>query len=101
MSSQRRLDCGRSSVSNRSDAEEDPFESNDDFKTGRDRGKGALDAVGEEAGESDLCPPNEIGLEEVGDSVMGSPGRNTFLELLEGVLSVVRSAEVDGVRERG
>lgn len=56
--------------------------------------------VGEGAGENDLCPSNEIGL-EVGDSVMAAPGRNTFVESLEGVLSLVRSVEVVGVRERG
>jgi hypothetical protein len=55
---------------------------------------------GEGAGENDLCPSHRTGL-EVGDSVMPASGRNTFLESLEGVLSLARSVEVDGVRERG
>ena len=86
-------------VSNRSEEEEDPFESNDGFMTGRDRGKGPLE-VGDGVEENDLCPSNEVGV-ETGDSVMVAPGRNTFLESLEGELSLLRSDEVDGVRERG
>jgi len=68
--------------------------------TGRDRGIGSLEEVGDWVGENDLCPSSEIGL-DVGDSVMAAPGRNMFLESLEGELFIVRSAEADGVRERG
>ena len=54
--------------------------------------------MSEGVGENDLWPSDGIGL-EVGDSVMTSPGRNAFLESLEGAWS--RSVDVDGVRERG
>jgi hypothetical protein len=95
-SSQRRLEGEEnSSGADKSEVEEDPLESRDDFFTGRDRVRDDLEVDDNEIEEDGLGSSNGL---ETGDSVIFA--RYKPLDSFEGTSSSTSSIRFEGVRAR-